>query len=420
MSVLIKDVQLDGRTTSIYVEGNRIAAIGEKARTEADIVIDGKAKAAVPGFVNTHTHAAMALLRSYADDLPLQAWLEKAIWPREAKIEPEDIYWGTKLACLEMIKGGTTCFNDMYFHMDQAARAVKEMGLRAVLSEGFIDMRDPDLGQQLLKKQQSVLRKIEGVGTDRVRAALGPHAIYTVSKESLLAMKDLSDKKGYLVHVHLGETRREVEDCVTEQGMRPAKYLDAIGFLSHQVLAAHGCWLEAEEVDLLARHGVKVSHCPTSNMKLAAGRAMPLKALLEAGVLVSLGTDGPASNNNLDMLESMKFAALLQKFASDDATVAPAAQVFEMATLGGARALGVDAGLIEEGRLADIALVDLRRPEMSPAHDLTSLLVYSAHGNVVDTVICDGQVLMKGRKVPGEAEIVRKAAEAGRELVSRE
>ena len=159
MSVLIKDVQLDGRTTSIYVEGNRIAAIGEKARTEADIVIDGKAKAAVPGFVNTHTHAAMALLRSYADDLPLQTWLEKAIWPREAKIEPEDIYWGTKLACLEMIKGGTTCFNDMYFHMDQAARAVKEMGLRAVLSEGFIDMRDPDLGQQLLKKQQSVLRK---------------------------------------------------------------------------------------------------------------------------------------------------------------------------------------------------------------------------------------------------------------------
>ncbi|OGS49633.1 MAG: hypothetical protein A3K65_08660, partial [Euryarchaeota archaeon RBG_16_68_12] len=308
----------------------------------------------------------------------------------------------------------------MYFHMDQAARAVKEMGLRAVLSEGFIDMRDPGLGQQLLKKQQSTLRKIEGVGTDRVRAALGPHAIYTVSKESLLAMKDLSDRKGYLLHLHLSETQREVEDCLTEQGMRPAKYLDSIGFLSRQTLAAHGCWLEAEEIDLLARHGVKVSHCPTSNMKLAAGRAMPLKALREAGVLVSLGTDGPASNNNLDMLESMKFAALLQKFASDDATVAPAAQVFEMATLGGARALGVDAGLVEEGRLADIALVDLRRPELSPAHDLTSLLVYSAHGNVVDTVICDGQVLMRGRKVPGEAEIVRKAAEAGRELVSRE
>ena len=420
MSVLIKDVQLAGRATSIYIEGNRIAAIGDSAKTEADTVIDGKAKAAVPGFVNTHTHAAMTLLRSYADDVPLQTWLEKAIWPREAKIEPEDIYWGTKLACLEMIKGGTTCFNDMYFHMDQAARAVKEMGLRAVLSEGFIDMRDPGLGQQLLKKQQSTLRKIEGVGTDRVRAALGPHAIYTVSKESLLAMKDLSDRKGYLLHLHLSETQREVEDCLTEQGMRPAKYLDSIGFLSRQTLAAHGCWLEAEEIDLLARHGVKVSHCPTSNMKLAAGRAMPLKALLEAGVLVSLGTDGPASNNNLDMLESMKFAALLQKFASDDATVAPAAQVFEMATLGGARALGVDAGLVEEGRLADIALVDLRRPELSPAHDLTSLLVYSAHGNVVDTVICDGQVLMRGRKVPGEAEIVRKAAEAGRELVSRE
>ncbi len=420
MSILIKDVQLEGQVTSIYIEGDRIAAIGEKARVEADTVLDGKGKAAVPGFVNTHTHAAMTLLRSYADDVPLQTWLEKAIWPREAKIEPEDIYWGTKLACLEMIKGGTTCFNDMYFHMDQAARAVKEMGLRAVLSEGFIDMRDPDLGQQLLKKQQTILKKIEGVGTDRVKAALGPHALYTVSRESLQAMKDLSDKKGYLIHLHLAETRREVEDCVTEQGMRPVRYLDSIGFLSRQLLAAHGCWLEPEEIDLLARAGAKVSHCPTSNMKLATGRAMPLKALREAGVLVSLGTDGPASNNNLDMLESMKFAALLQKFASDDPTVATAAQVFEMATLGGARALGVDAGLLEEGRLADIALIDLRRPELNPAHDLKSLLVYSAHGNVVDTVICDGQVLMKGRKVPGEAEIVRKAAEAGRALVSRE
>lgn len=420
MSILIKDVQLEGQVTSIYIEGDRIAAIGEKARVEADTVLDGKGKAAVPGFVNTHTHAAMTLLRSYADDVPLQTWLEKAIWPREAKIEPDDIYWGTKLACLEMIKGGTTCFNDMYFHMDQAARAVKEMGLRAVLSEGFIDMRDPDLGQQLLKKQQTILKKIEGVGTDRVKAALGPHALYTVSRESLQAMKDLSDKKGYLIHLHLAETRREVEDCVTEQGMRPVRYLDSIGFLSRQLLAAHGCWLEPEEIDLLARAGAKVSHCPTSNMKLATGRAMPFKALREAGVLVSLGTDGPASNNNLDMLESMKFAALLQKFASDDPTVATAAQVFEMATLGGARALGIDAGLLEEGRLADIALIDLRRPELNPAHDLKSLLVYSAHGNVVDTVICDGQVLMKGRKVPAEAEIVRKAAEAGRALVSRE
>jgi len=419
MSLLIKDVRLEGATTSIYIEGNTIAAVGGKARVEADTVLDGKGKAAIPGFVNTHTHAAMALLRSYADDLPLQEWLEKAIWPREAKIEPEDIYWGTKLACLEMIKGGTTTFNDMYFHMDQAARAVKEMGLRAVLSEGFIDNRDADLGQQLLKKQGSILKKIEGVGTDRVKAALGPHSLYTVSRESLQAMKELSDTKGYLVHFHLAETKREVEDCLSEQGMRPVKYVESLGLLSRQLLAAHCCWLEPDEVDLLARDGVRVSYCPVSNMKLAAG-AMPYRALREAGVLVSLGTDGPASNNNLDMLESMKFAALLQKFASGDPTVAPASEVYEMATLGGARALGLDCGLIEEGRLADIALIDLRRAELNPAHDLKSLLVYSAHGNVVDTVICDGQVLMKGRRVPGEAEIVRRAAEAGQSLASRE
>lgn len=239
MSILIKDVLVADRVTSIYIDGNRIASIGGKG--EADVVIDGRNKVALPGFVNTHTHAAMTLLRSYADDLPLQTWLEKSIWPREAKIEPEDIYWGTKLACLEMIKGGTTTFNDMYFHMGQAARAVKEMGLRAVLSEGFIDMRDADLGQQVLKKQRSVMKEIEGIGTDRVRAALGPHSLYTVSKESLLALKELSDEKGYLIHLHLSETKREVEDSVTELGMRPVKFLDSIGFLSRNLLAAHCC-----------------------------------------------------------------------------------------------------------------------------------------------------------------------------------
>ena len=323
MSVLIKDVLLKGVVTSIYIEGNRIAAIGDKARVEADTTIDGRSRAAVPGFVNTHTHAAMTLLRSYADDLSLREWLEKAIWPRESKIEPEDIYWGTKLACLEMIKGGTTAFNDMYFHMDQAARAVKEMGIRAVLSEGFIDLRDPDLGQQLLKKQQAVIKKIEGVGTDRVRAALGPHAIYTVSRESLQALKELSDSKGYMIHLHLAETKREVEDCISEQGVRPVKYLEGLGVLSRQLLAAHCCWVDQEEIDLLARDGVKVANCPTSNMKFASG-SLPYRAMREAGVLVSLGTDGAASNNNLDMLESMKFAGLLQKFASGDPTVAPA------------------------------------------------------------------------------------------------
>ena len=419
MSVLIKDVQLEGAVTSIYIEGERIAAVGAKARVEADTVIDGKQKAAVPGFVNTHTHAAMTLLRSYADDMPLQAWLEKAIWPRERKIEPEDVYWGTKLACLEMIKGGTTAFNDMYFHMDQAARAVKEMGIRAVLSEGFIDLRDPSRGEELLKAQQAMLKKVEGVGTDRVKPALGPHAIYTVSRDSLQAMKDLSDTKGYPIHIHLAETKQEVDDCASQQGMRPVRYLESLGLLSRQLVAAHCCWVDRDEIDLMARSGVKVSHCPTSNMKLAAG-TMPYNAMREAGILVSLGTDGPASNNNLDMLESMKFAGLLQKLTSGDPTVAPAAEVFEMGTLGGARTLGLDSGLIEEGRLADIALIDLRRPELNPPHDLKSLLVYSAHGNVVDTVICDGQVLMKGRKVPGESEIVRKASEAGRALASRE
>src|SRR5438046_2992341 len=179
MSILIKDVQVEGDVTHIYIEGNRITEIGKKR--EADTVIDGRGKLALPGFVNLQTHSAMTLFRGWADDLDLSTWLETKIWPAEAKLRPEDVLWGTKLACLEMIKGGTTTFNDMYFHMDQAARAVKEMGLRAVLSEGFIDLRDPGMGEQLLKKQSATIRKIEGTGTDRIKAALGPHAIYTVS-----------------------------------------------------------------------------------------------------------------------------------------------------------------------------------------------------------------------------------------------
>ncbi len=417
MSVLIKDVLVEGRTTSIYIEGNRIAELGRKQ--EADTVIDGRGRAAIPGLVNAHTHAAMTLFRSYADDLPLQEWLEKRIWPREAKLTADDIYWGTKLACLEMIRSGTTCFNDMYFHTDRVAEAVREMGLRAVLSEGIIDLGDPARAQQQLKTAREMIRRIESMRCDRITAALGPHTIFTTSKETLVAVRDLSDAKGYLVHIHLAETQREVADCLAVHGMRPTRYLESVDLLSRKLVAAHGCWLEQEEIELLAKDGAKAVHCPASNMKLASGRAMPYAAMKEAGVLVALGTDGAASNNNLDMFESMKFAALLQKFASGDTTLATAADVLQMATLGGARALGVNAGIIEENRLADIALIDLRRAELTPRFDLASLLVYAAHGSAVDTVICDGEVLMRGRKVKGEAEVIERAAEVAQDIAAR-
>jgi len=417
MSLLIRDIQVDRDVTQIYVEGNRIVEIGKKR--EADTVIDGKGKVALPGLVNLHTHAAMTLFRGWGDDLDLSTWLETKIWPAEAHLTPDDVYWGTKLACLEMIKTGTTTFNDMYFHMDAAAKAVKEMGLRAFLAEGIVDLNDPERAAKQLQTAEAVNRRIEAMKTDRITPVLGPHAIYSVSKDTLVRIRELADKTGSLIHVHLSETKREVDDCLVETGMRPAKYLDSIGFLAKDVIAAHGCWLDPSEIDLLAHTGTRVAHCPISNMKLSVGQTMPYAALKEAAVVMGLGTDGAASNNNLDMFETMKVAALLQKYAHRDPTVLRALEAFELATLGGARALGIDAGILGADRLADIIIVDPRRPELTPRHDDVSNWVYSAHGNAVDTVICDGVVLMRGRRVRGEAEILEKASAVARDLVSR-
>jgi len=217
-SVLLKDVQLDGETTHVYVSGNRIEEIGKKR--EADTVLECKGKVALPGMVNLHTHAAMALFRGFADDVRLQDWLERKIWPREAKMTPDDVYWGTKLACLEMIKTGTTTFNDMYFHMDHAAKAVKEMGLRGFLAEGFIDLGIASRAKEQFKQVDEVNRKIEGMKLERITPVLGPHAIYTVSEDSWRRFGDLADKKGYMTHTHLSETKREVEECAARYGAR--------------------------------------------------------------------------------------------------------------------------------------------------------------------------------------------------------
>ena len=418
MSLLIRDVELDGAITQIYIEENRIVEIGKKR--EADVILEGKGKIAVPGLVNLHTHSPMVLLRGFGDDLALQQWLETKIWPQEAKLKPEDIYWGAKLACLEMVKTGTTRFLDMYFHMDQVAKAVKEMGLRAFLAEGVIDLGIPSRAEEQFKAADEANRKIEAMRSTRITPVLGPHAIYTVSEASLTRFREIADKKGYRLHPHLSETKREVDDCVAQHGLRPAAFLDKIGFLAKDVIVAHGCWLDPAEIEILAQTGAKVAHCPTSNMKLATGQAMPYAALKEAGVVMGLGTDGAASNNNLDLFEAMKIATLLQKFAHRDPTVLPSSEAFQLATLGGAHALGIEAGLIQPERLADLILIEPRRPELTPRHDDLSNWVYSAHGNAVDTVVCDGQVVMKGRRVKGEAEILEKAAQAARELVARE
>jgi len=284
MSILIKDVLLNGKETSIYIEGNRISEIG--AKVEADFVIDGTDKAIFPGLVNTHTHSAMTLLRSYSDDLRLQEWLEGNIWPLEAKLTEDDVYWGSKLACLEMIKTGTTCFNDMYWFMKGTARAVEEMGLRAVLAEAFIDLFKEEMAEEMKKKTMDFVKHVRGMNNERITPALGPHAIYTVSKESLEWIREFSDRENLQIHFHLAETERENEDCKRMYGKGPVEFLEDIGFLSHRLIAAHSIWLKEKEIKTLRENGVKISHNPTSNLKLASG-VMPYP-LMRIRALASL------------------------------------------------------------------------------------------------------------------------------------
>ncbi|TET91656.1 MAG: amidohydrolase [Methanomassiliicoccales archaeon] len=415
MSILIKDVLHQGKPTNVYLEDNLIADIGPVV--EADQTIEGNDLALLPGLVNTHTHAAMTLFRSYADDMELHEWLREKIWPIEAKLTPDDIYWGTRLACLEMIRSGTTCFNDMYFHLDMQAKAVQESGIRAVLSEGFIDVMKPEAGEELLTKSMKLIGGVRNLNCDRIKPALGPHALYTVSKQSLERIKEISDDEDLLVHFHLSETKEEVDNCVKENGSSPVRFLEEIGFLGPRLLAAHSVWLDEKEIGILAKADVKISHNPVSNMKLAVGKAIPYSKMRKAGLNISLGTDGCASNNNLDMFESMKFAALLQKHGSNDSTIMPAGEAFQLATVNGAEALGFDAGVIEVGKLADLMLIDTRLPSFHPSHDLISNVVYSANGSCVDTVICDGEILMQEGVVKYQEEIIVGANKAMERLL---
>jgi 5-methylthioadenosine/S-adenosylhomocysteine deaminase len=418
MTILLQGVLLNGVQKDIFIEGNRIQKIGDRLERKADMVIAGQGKAAIPSFVNGHTHAAMTLLRGYADDMPLKEWLETKIWPIEAHMTEEDIYWGTKLACLEMIKSGTTFFNDMYWHWNGTARAVEEMGIRAAISAVFIDLGDAKKTREQIALNEALYASRENFGP-RVIFALGPHALYTVSEEALRWCAAFARDKGLLIHVHLAETEDEVKRSLEAHGVRPARYLEQIGFLGPQVIACHCVWLNEEDMAILKTHEVRVVHNPTSNMKLAVGGVFPYRELRARGVITALGTDGCASNNNLDMLETAKLASLLQKFHSGDPVVMPAHEALEMLTAQGARAFGLESGSLEPGRWADIALVDLNLPALTPNFHLASDLIYAAAGSVIDTVICDGKILMQGRRVEGEEEIMAKARAAARALVKR-
>ncbi len=328
-SILITDVLVGGKRVDIAIdETGTIVGIDEKNGVrdvvDVDIAVDGSESIAIPGLVNTHTHAAMTLLRGYADDMPLQEWLTQKIWPLEAHLTGDDVYWGTKLACLEMIRTGTTAFNDMYFFMDRAAEATDEMGIRGTFAHGFIDLAMEEKRETEIRATKALVSHIKGQKNPRLRAAVGPHAVYTVSPEGLRWCADYAREQEIGIHIHVSETEQEVVDCVAQHGKRPPVLLDECGCLTPRTVAAHCCWLDEADCRLFAERGVNASHNPASNMKLAVGRAMPYHHLRESGANVCLGTDGCASNNNLDMLEEVKFAALLQKFAWNSQTLLPA------------------------------------------------------------------------------------------------
>lgn len=410
MTRVIENALLDGKPTKVRCEDGLIAAIDDAIEVRpGDETIDAGGAHLVPPLVNGHTHAAMTLFRGSGGDLPLMPWLEEKIWPVEAKLSDEDVYWGARLACAEMLRSGTTRFWDMYWHPEATARAVTDAGIRATIGAPLFDLNGSP--GELRESAHRSLEALAELGP-RISPALAPHAIYTVSEESLRWIGELSGERGLPVQIHLSETEKEVQDCLAEHGERPAFYLDRLGMLSERTVLAHGVWLDPDELALIAERGATVVTNPVANMKLAVGGVFPHPAARSAGVPVGLGTDGAGSNDSLDLLADLKTFALVQKHAAADPTAIDAAEAWAVAT--GARAPLLGATPLEPGAPADFLLLRPDSPELGIG-ELSADLVYAASGAVVDTVVVAGQVLMRDGEIPGLGEVVAHAAErAGR------
>lgn len=414
--ILLKSVILNKVCTNILVVGNRFSKISDNMNSE-DVdgaeVVDCSNFAVLPAFYNGHTHAAMTLLRGYADDLPLQPWLENYIWPFEAKMGPDEIEIGSRLAALEMIKSGTVFFNDMYWHRERTIKVVDEMGLRASIGT---TMAENLVSPEKLEANFKFIHDRYGVN-DRIQLTMMPHAIYTAGEALLKRCAKFVEDEDVLLHTHLSETRFEVESCQKEHGCSPVEWLDKCGALSPRLSAAHCVHLSENDMKLMTSAGVTAVLNPCSNLKLNSG--IPnIPAMLNAGMKLALGTDGTSSNNNLDMREEMKTLALLAKVVGSADTL-PANEALRMATRAGAEAFGIDAGVIEEGKLADCILIDMNNERMVPCHDLVSNWVYSADSSCIDSVMCNGRFLMRGRHVDGEEEILKDAEACAKRLAAK-
>ena len=417
--VLLPDMTIREADILADRETGRIVAVGDTAT--GDETLDAEEGLVVPGLVNAHCHVAMTLLRGYADDKPLDAWLQEDIWPTEAALETEDIVTGTRLGAVELVKNGVTALGDMYFEVPEIATVLGEAGLRARVGHGIVTIgKEEDDAREDFEEGLEVARELDGAADGRIETALMPHSLTTADGDLLEEYVPQAREAGIPLHYHANETVDEVEPIVEEHGVRPLEYADDLGLLESGDFIAHGVHVDETEIELLAERGVGVAHCPASNMKLASGIA-PVQAMLDAGVTVGIGTDGAASNNDLDAFDEIRDAAMVGKLEADDAAAVAAPDVVRAGTAGGAEVLGFDAGRIEAGALADLAVIDLEAPHLTPAHDLVSHLAYAVRGSDVRHTVVDGEDVVRDREVLtiDEATVRREAERRGRSLVER-
>lgn len=403
----------------IAVSGDTITQIADRIENfQADRVLDCSGRIIVPGFINAHTHLAMTLLRNYYDDMDLYTWLNDYIWPVEEKLTPEAVYRGSQLGVIESIRSGVTYFADMYFEQEQTIQAVAEGGIRAHIGATF--MGDDSATRDRLPHLRDIIETWNGSHDGRISFDAAPHAIYTCSKGTLQAARDLAEEYGLSLHIHMAESEKEAADSMAEHGMTPFAYLDSIDFFSRPAYAAHCIYMEESDIQLCRDRKISIVHNPSSNLKLGNGIA-PVQSFLNAGINVAMGTDGASSNNNLNLMEEMHIASLIAKGFTKDPTALNAYQTLRAATMGGAEALNESRriGSLEPGKSADLVIIDTSSAHMTPKNNPISAVVYSAQAADIEAVMCRGKFLMQDSKLTelDEEEIIRKTEEAAGELL---
>ncbi len=386
-----------------------------------DTIIDGRGFIVMPGLVNTHNHLSMTLLRSYADDMDLFSWLQDKIWPVEAKLSTEDIYWGSMLGAAEQIRGGITSFADMYFHQEQTIKAITQAGIRGNICATF--MGDKKASEERLDVTYKLHQDFNGSADGRISIDMAPHAIYTCTADTLKITADLAQELGCRIHTHISESVKEQKDCMEAHGMTPLAYLESLGCLEVPLYAAHGVYLTDEDITMAKRNNVHVVHNPTSNLKLGNGFA-PVEKFIAAGLAPALGTDGASSNNNLNMFEEMHIASLIHKGLHGDPMMLKAHEILQMATINGAKALGLDTitGSLAPGKEADLMMIDTMKPHLQPLNDPISAVVYGAQASDVDTLFCQGKMVMQKRALLtlDEEDILKNAARVSERLTKNQ